>query len=63
MKAGNMQCQTYTVDEYGEIVGIGRNAAYDSVRRGEVEIMRVGKRILVLKGPLHRKLDGETEAD
>ena len=37
--------------------GVGRNAAYASVHRGDVETMRVGDRILVLTAPLRRKLE------
>ena len=36
-----------TVEEYARPVGIGRTAAYEAVRRGEIPSIRVGKRILI----------------
>jgi hypothetical protein len=47
---------TITVPEYAEIVGVGRNTAYESVRAGEVTIIKVRGRILVCVPPLLRKL-------
>jgi hypothetical protein len=47
---------TMTIENYRRVMGVGRNAAYASVRRGDVETMRVGDRILVLTAPLRRKL-------
>jgi hypothetical protein len=38
------------------VLGIGRNAAYEMVRRGDVESMAVGNRRLVLTAPLRRRL-------
>src|SRR5262245_44772 len=43
---------TITVDEYAQIVGIGRNTAYEAVRAGEVAVMRQRGRILVCVPPL-----------
>jgi hypothetical protein len=45
-----------TIENYRRVMGVGRNAAYASVHRGDVETMRVGDRILVLTAPLRRKL-------
>ncbi len=53
---------TMTVDNYGRVVGVGRNAAYASVHRGDVETLEVGGRILVLTAPLRRKLGIEVAA-
>jgi excisionase family DNA binding protein len=44
-----------TVEEYAEFAGVGRNASYEAVRRGEVEVVRVGKLLRVLTVPLCRK--------
>lgn len=38
-----------TVDEAAELLGIGRNAAYEAVKRGEIPTIRLGKKILVLR--------------
>ena len=47
---------TITVDEAGEILDIGRNSAYEAVRRGDIESFRTGKLIHVPTAPLRRKL-------
>ena len=50
---------TYTVEEAGRVLGIGRNAAYDAVNRGEIPSLRLGKRLVVPKVALDRLLSGE----
>lgn len=50
------KAQTYTVDEVAEILGIGRNGAYEGVKSGEIPSIRIGKRILVPKAALDRML-------
>lgn len=47
---------TGTVDEAAEVLQVSRNSAYEAVKAGEIPSMRVGGRILVLWGPLMRKL-------
>jgi excisionase family DNA binding protein len=47
---------TITVEEAATALGIGRTAAYDAVRRGEIETVRLGRRVLVPTGPLLRLL-------
>ncbi len=51
-----MQRDTYTVDEVAERLGIGRNAAYEAIRRGELPALRIGKRIIVPRAALDRLL-------
>lgn len=53
---------TITVDAAARVLSMGRNAAYDAVRRGEIETMKVGKRYKVLSAPLRRRLGIETAA-
>ncbi len=54
---------TGTVDEAAEVLGVSRNSAYEGVKEGSIPSTRVGKRILVLWGPLMRKLGaGDEEA-
>ena len=38
---------TISVTEAGLVLGIGRSAAYDAVRRGEIPSLRIGRRVLV----------------
>ena len=50
-----------TVSEAACRLGIGRNSAYEAVRRGEIPTIRIGKRILVPISALDRLLDGSWE--
>lgn len=45
---------TVTVPEAGQVLGIGRGAAYEAVNTGEIPSLRIGKRILV---PVAKLLD------
>ena len=42
-----LQRMTISVPEAGERLGIGRNAAYEAARRGDIPVVRIGKRIVV----------------
>ena len=53
---------TLSIEECAKRLGIGRNSAYEAVARGEIPVMRVGKRLLVPKAQLDRLLTGETPA-
>ena len=55
-------CQTLTVEAAGEIMGIGRNQAYEAVHRGELPSIKIGKRILVPKALLEKLLEGNLPA-
>ena len=48
---------TYGVQEAAKILGIGRNAAYEAARRGEIPTIRIGGRILVPKAALDNMLE------
>ncbi len=41
-----------TVDEAAEVLQISRNKAYEAAREGQIPTIRVGRKILVLWGPL-----------
>ena len=47
---------TMTVDEAAKCLGIGRNSAYEAVQRGEIPVIRIGKRLLVPVVALERML-------
>ena len=47
---------TLTVSETAVRLGLGRNATYEAIRRGEVPSIRVGRRILVPRDALERWL-------
>ena len=50
--------KTQTIVEAAKLLGIGRNQAYEAAKRGELPVIRIGKRILVLREPLKRILEG-----
>jgi len=43
----------------GQMLGLGRNATYDAVARGEIPVLRFGRRILVPSKALERLVNGE----
>ena len=51
-----------TVPEAARMLGIGKDAAYDGVKRNEIPSYRVGRRILVPLDRLHAVINGEGEA-
>lgn len=48
--------QTLTVAQAARVLGIGRNQAYEAVRRGEIPSVRIGRRIVVPRAALERLL-------
>lgn len=52
---------TLTVEETAELLGLGRSAAYEAVRRGDLPSRRLGRRLLVPVPALMTWL-GATEA-
>jgi excisionase family DNA binding protein len=60
-----MQAQklTLTIEETGKQLGIGRNAAYSAVKKGEIPSIKIGRRLLVPRVALDRLLaSAETRA-
>ncbi len=47
---------TLTVEEAGEILGLGRSGAYDAAKRGEIPTIRFGRRLVVPTAALRRML-------
>jgi excisionase family DNA binding protein len=45
-----------TVDEAAKMLRISRATAYEAVRQGEIPVVRYGRRILVPRAALERKL-------
>lgn len=54
--------ETMKVEEAAQMLGIGRNAAYEAVRRGEIPSLRIGGRILVPRSRLMALINGDEEA-
>ncbi len=51
-----MDKQTLTVPEAAEALGIGRAAAYEAARTGQIPTIKIGKRILVPMAALEQLL-------
>lgn len=49
---------TISVEEASHFLGISRTATYEAIKRGEIEVIRLGKLIRVLAQPLYRMLIG-----
>jgi excisionase family DNA binding protein len=49
--------KTISVPEAGEYFGLKRNAAYEAARRGELPIIKIGKRLRVPVVALERMLE------
>jgi excisionase family DNA binding protein len=56
-----MERQTLTVTEAGQVLGLSRNAAYDAAKRGDLPVIRFGKRLLVPRAALDQLLNGRTK--
>ncbi len=54
---------TISVDEAAARLGISRGLAYESVHRGEIPSIRLGRKILVPRQRFEDWLAGEQEAD
>jgi excisionase family DNA binding protein len=52
-----MDAKTVSVPEAGKWLGIGRNAAYEAARRGEIPTIKIGRLLRVPVVALERKLE------
>jgi len=50
---------TMTVVEAAKQLGIGRNQAYAAARRGELPVIRIGKRLVVPLAAFERMMQGD----
>jgi excisionase family DNA binding protein len=48
-----------SIDEAARRLGVGKNQAYQAARYGQIPVIRIGKRILVLRKPFERMLRGD----
>lgn len=58
MKTDENGPATMSIAEAGKILGLGRNAAYDAAKRGEIPTLRFGKLIRVPRARLMKMLEG-----
>lgn len=59
MRGSRGKTDTYSVPEAGRRLGIGRDAAYDAAKRGEIPTIRIGRLLRVPKPAFERLLLGE----
>ena len=52
--------RTVSVEQAARELGIGRGLAYECARRGEIPVLRVGRRFLVPRAALDRLLAGDS---
>ena len=50
---------TFSVNEAAKMLGLSRNAAFAACRKGEIPVIRIGKRLLVPKNRLMSLINGE----
>jgi len=62
MKIETDRCLTTSVPEAGKLLGIGRNAACEAARRGDIPTIKIGKRVVVPTALLKRMLGLEPAA-
>ena len=57
MNLHNPDRLTVSLEEAGKLLGIGRSSAYGAIRRGELPFLKIGRRILVPRSALFRKIE------
>ena len=55
-------CLTLTVTEAAQLLGIGRNSAYDLVRSGRLRSIRMGRRLIIPRQEIENFLEREMGA-
>lgn len=48
--------KTLSIEDAAARLGVGRNSAYAAAKRGEIPVIKIGKRLLVLKDAFDRML-------
>ena len=48
--------KTLSIAEAGRALGLGKNAAYNAAHRGEIPVIKIGGRLLVLKAAFDKLL-------
>lgn len=54
---------TLTVEEAAQLLGIGRQSAYQAARTGELPTIRLGRRLLVSRAQIDRMLGIQNDRD
>jgi excisionase family DNA binding protein len=48
---------TYTIQEAAELLGVGRNSAYEAAKRGDIPSIKIGRRLLVPRVAFDKMLE------
>jgi excisionase family DNA binding protein len=59
----NAQKYVLSVEDAGKRLGLSRPSAYQAVKRGELPVIRIGRRILVPVVALEKMLENTTPAN
>jgi len=52
-------CRTMSVEEAGRVYyGLSRNGAYDAVKRGDIPVIRIGRKLRVPIAAMEKRLEG-----
>jgi hypothetical protein len=51
-----LTCRCYHIEQVAELLGVGRNSAYEGARRGDFPTIRIGKRLLAPKVAIDKML-------
>ena len=62
LKTDRSNAKTVSIEDAALELGIGRNSAYAAAARGEIPIIRIGKRMLVPRFLLEKLLAGQGAA-
>ena len=57
MRPQDSERLTYSVEEVGRMLGVGRNAAYEAARRGDFTTIKIGRLLKVPKAAFDRLLE------
>ena len=53
----------FTVPEAGELCGLGRSASYEAARRGDLPVIKIGRKLLVPIEALRSMLEKAGQSD
>ena len=57
-KLAKVERRTITVEQAARALGVSRNSGYQFARAGLIPVLRLGNRLLVLKAPFEKMLEG-----
>ena len=54
--------RTLSIEEAAAVLGVGRSLMYDAARRGEIPVIKIGRRLVVPRARLDAMLAAEGDA-